>query len=233
MHPSVEQLLRVQAVDSEKNFLKKAMEVRPRELESEKKKLVAAQSAVEAIQAEIRDGRMAADKGELEIKNFDAEIEKHSIALNGAKTNQEYRVLTDQIDRAKEERGEVEERVLEELSRIDQLEERRGEAEQALAAEEKTFERKQAEVGEIVGSLAAKLQALDARRSELTREVNEDHLGIYERVLARRGDAAISVVRDFICQGCYMTVTSQNVTVLMQGAEIVQCKTCGRLLYLD
>ncbi|MBN1443076.1 MAG: hypothetical protein JXA90_10215, partial [Planctomycetes bacterium] len=34
-------------------------------------------------------------------------------------------------------------------------------------------------------------------------------------------------------QGCHMTVTPQSITVLMLGKELVQCRNCSRLLYLD
>ena len=105
MHPSVEQLLKVQEVDSQSVFLNEAMRLRPQELADEQKKVAVAQAVADGISAEITQLRKEFDQRELEIKNCDAQIEKLTITLNIAKTNQEYSVLRDQIERQKESRG--------------------------------------------------------------------------------------------------------------------------------
>ncbi len=233
MHPSVEQLLKVQGIDSEMRFLREAMRLRPQELGDERKRLVTSKAAAEATQEEIRKLRMEVDKGELEIKGCDAEIEKANITLNTVKNNQEYAVLKAQICRLKEEQGVIEEHVLTELTELDQLGGRRDVLEKALAEEEKTFSRREAEVSEVIQGLQGQVDKYLERREAYCADIDREHLALYGRILAHHGDTAISLVKDKICQGCHMTITSQNISMLMLGKELLQCKNCSRLLYLE
>ena len=55
-----------------------------------------------------------------------------------------------------------------------------------------------------------------------------ENLKIYERVLQRYNNFAIARVEGQVCHGCFMSVTSQEVNLLMQG-QFLQCKSCSRL----
>ena len=97
MHASIEQLLRVQAVDNEIRFLETAMEKRPRELDDDRRRLERAKQAVDAIVAKIKEGRLEVQKGEHEIQRADADVAKSNVALNQARSNDEYQVIKAQI----------------------------------------------------------------------------------------------------------------------------------------
>ena len=62
--------------------------------------------------------------------------------------------------------------------------------------------------------------------------VDTDHLELYERIFAHLGDAAICTVTDEICQGCFHSVTKQEISLLILSEEFVQCRSCNRLLFL-
>jgi predicted nucleic acid-binding Zn-ribbon protein len=233
MHPSVEQLLKVQAVDGEMRMLRQGMRLRPQELDSDRRRLKRAQAAVAEIVEEGRALRMQIDQGELEIKACDEEITNHNVTLNTVKTNAEYSVLTAQIEKLRETRSEHEEIVLEQLTALDALEETRRGRETVAEEEEKQFRRKEAELAELLQGLEARVGELSNQRTELSSGIDGEQLALYDRVLARHEDSAISVVRDRVCQGCFMTVTQQNISLLMLGRELIQCMNCGRLLYLE
>ena len=127
----------------------------------------------------------------------------------------------------------VEEEVLERLSESDQLEERRQEIKRELEENESIYSRREEEVSEVVQGLDKQIDQFSQEREKLTVDVDPQHLTLYERILERNKNSAISVVRDSICQGCFMTVTSQNVTLLMLGRDLVQCRNCSRLLYIE
>jgi predicted nucleic acid-binding Zn-ribbon protein len=232
MHSSVQQLLEVQRVDREIRFLSEARRLRPLELEADRKKLGLARGAVDSIAQEIRRLRLEVDRGELEIRQSDAEIQKLNVTLNTIKTNQEYTIVKEQIRRQEESRGKLEESVLEKLGELDKFEARRKELARELEEQERTYQRREAEVEEILKGLGEQIAALQKERGELTRGIDPQHLLLYERILEHHGDFAISQVRDFICQGCFMTVTTQQVNLLMLAQELVQCRNCSRLLYL-
>ena len=231
-HPSIEQLLRVQDVDSQIIFLEEAKRLRPQELGEDRQKVRQAEEEVEGVNRKIKTLRMDVDKRELDIKNFDAEIDKLTVALNQTRSNDEYSVVRDQIERQKEKRDEAEEDVLEILTELDRIQELKAEEEKRLEETQKAFGRKEAEMNELLAGLEQQLEEFRSRRAELVEGVDPEHLGLYERVLGLRGNFAIARVEGQICQGCHMRLTPQNVNLLMQ-AMFVQCSNCTRLLYLD
>lgn len=229
----MERLLKLQGVDNQIRFLKEAKVARPRELDTDRRKLEQAQARVDAVTLRIQEGKLAAARGEREVKECDEEIRKTRASLHQAKTNDEYAVLKAQIEKIAERRSGIEEAVLAKLDELDRLA-RDLESEKArLAEEEVSFNRKKGEVDEIVASLDEKLEKAQADRARLASEVDPDHLSIYDRVLERWGNTGIAVVRDSVCQGCYMKVNNQEINLLMSSQELVRCRSCSRLLYLE
>ncbi len=231
-HTSVEQLLRVQDVDSQIIFLEDAKRVRPQELSDDRQKVEQAQEGVHGVHRKIKALRMEVDRRELDIKKFDEEIAKLTVALNQTRSNSEYGVVRDQVERQKEKRGETEEDVLEILMELDRVQEVKAEEEKRLEGTKSAFGRKEAQMTELLEGLEGQLRELRERRVGLIDGVDPEHLGLYERVLDRRRNFAIARVEGQICQGCHMRLTPQNVNLLMQ-AMFVQCANCTRLLYLD
>ena len=231
-HTSVEKLLLVQDVDSQIIFLEEAKRVRPQELSEDRQRVVRAEEGVEGVHRKIKALRMDVDRRELDVKKFDEEIAKLTVALNQTRSNSEYGVVRDQVERQKEKRGETEEDVLEILMELDRVQAVKAEEEKRLESTKGSFGRKEAQMNELLESLESQLRELRERREGLIDGVDPEHLGLYERVLNRRRNFAIARVEGQICQGCHMRLTPQNVNLLMQ-AMFVQCSNCTRLLYLD
>jgi predicted nucleic acid-binding Zn-ribbon protein len=232
MHPSVERLLAVQKHDREIRFLRDAMRLRPQELEDDRRKVASARELVRAADETIKRCRIEIDHGELEIRQCEAEIEKATVALNSAKTNQEYSIFKDQISRRGDARGAIEERVLEALTRLDQLNAERAQVLAHLEGQERAFARKEAEVGALVSSMSGQVEELLGKRAVAATGIDPDHLEMYDRILAHLQDLAIVQVRDDVCQGCHMSVTKQDRMTILIGESLVSCRSCGRLLFI-
>jgi len=231
LNPSLEQLLRVQEVDSQILFLRESVRLRPLEIEDDRRKVVETKKNLEGLLLEIKKGRMDADRREVDVKKSDSEIEKLNVLLNQAKSNQEYTIFKEQIKRQEELRGKAEEEVIEKLTQLDSLESSRKALASKLDMEEKSFRRKELEVQEILKGIKGQLQVLEEQRVGLLKDIDKDHLRTYERVLQRHNNFAIARVEGQVCHGCFMSVTTQEVNLLMQG-QFLQCKCCSRLLYL-
>ncbi|MCH2373122.1 MAG: hypothetical protein MK538_03000 [Planctomycetes bacterium] len=232
MHDSISKLLRVQDLDSQILFMREAFRVRPSELDDDRQKLSRAQEAVTVMAGKIKGRRMAADQRELDVKKFDEEITKFRVALNQTKSNAEYSVMRDSIERQTEDRGKAEEEVLEILAEIDVLQDELRESESYEAAVRKSFDRKSAEISELIKGLEEQVNALEEDRRGRVEGVDPEHLRLYERVLERHRNHAIAPVEDGVCRGCNMRVTPQNINRLMLS-YLVQCTQCTRFLYLS
>ena len=240
MHQSIEKLLGVQKLDREISSLEEAKIRRPMELGDDLRKVASGKASVSLVEDEIKACRMEIDKGELKIREFDAEIEKSTIAMNAANTNNEYNIFKEQIAKHGGEQGILEEQVLEIMSHLDGLQGKKGELERDLADTEKAYQRKESEVNGLVKELDVKVAGLKEERGQLIVEVNGDHLAIYERIMNKvDGDSVVPVEKKaeeegvFFCQGCYMRVTKQELNQLALEQELLTCRSCSRLLFLE
>jgi predicted nucleic acid-binding Zn-ribbon protein len=230
MHPSIERLLSVQEIDSQMIFLEEAARLRPLEVEDDRKRLAGAQAGLDGVLGRILGARKGIDAAELEVKTLEAGIEKASIALNQAKSNAEYTVFKEQVRRKDEAKGEIEEKTLEAMQRMDGLAEEQKEALSRRDAAARALEGKENQVREVLAGVVEQLHGMNSKREELAESVDKEHLGIYDRVLARYQDFAVARVDGYVCQGCHLSVTPQEKNQLLQG-EFLQCRSCIRLLF--
>ena len=231
MNPLIEPLLRLQEVDSDILILKESLRLRPRELEDERRKVEEAQRALESLQAQVKRLRMESDRRELDVKKCDSEIEKLQVARNQTKSNQEYAIFQEQIKRQEELRDQGEEEVLQKLTEIDGLEANRKVLVEKLGQETAVLHKKETQVEAALKDMREQLAKFEAKRAELSGSIDKENLKTYERVFARHNNFAVACVEGQVCQGCFISVTTQEVNLLMQG-QFIQCKSCSRILYL-
>jgi len=240
MHHSIEKLLGVQKFDREISLLEEAKIRRPMELSDDLRKVNAGKASVSAVEEVIKACRMDIDKGELQVKELDGDIEKSKIAMNASKTNEEFAICKGQIEKHEESQGTLEENVLELMSHLDTLQGKKEEAERELTDIEKAYQRKESEVNGLVSGLESRIGGLKEERGELSVDIDQDHLDIYERIRSKvDADSVVPVQKKdeeegvFFCQGCYMRVTKQELTLLALAQELLTCRSCSRLLYLE
>ena len=240
MHPSLEKLLDVQKLDRETRLLEEAKARRPMELNDEKRKVAAGKETVGGVDEEITACRLNIDKGELNIKELEEDIQKSNIAMNGAKSNTEYSIFQEQIARNEESKGEKEVEVLELLTVLDNLQGKKADVERDLADMEKSYQRKESDVLGLVKELEEKVGVLKQERGQLAEEITRDHLDLYERINSKVDSDCIVAAEEsadeagvYFCQGCYMTVTKQELNQLALAQDLLTCRSCSRLLYLE
>jgi hypothetical protein len=232
MNAQLRALLDLQKIDSDLLFLRDLQEKRPLELEKDRQRLRVSEDGVRSIQDRMRQLKMECDRGELDIKKNQADIDKLQVALNTAKTNQEYQILKEQIERLRGKSSQIEEAVLERLGILDRMGEERKAAESAVAAVTKELSSRQSELDSFLGELRIKADALEGQRKAKIQEVAKDALQLYEKVLSRYHDSALAMVENRVCQGCHRSVTTQAISELLMGKDLIQCRNCLRILYL-
>ena len=233
MHDSLKALLELQDLDSQIIFLRDAREKRPRELEADRRRLDEKKRVVDGLTQEIKRIKMEADRRELDLKRNEAEVGKLQVALNQAKSNQEYQILREQIGRLKTDDSKIEEEVLKRLGEVEGLEDSKRQAEEELRVFQGEFQKKVEEMNGVLRGIEGQLGELDARRKEASKRVPRDHLQLYDRVLARHRDSALARVENQVCQGCFMSVTPQTMNLLLMDRDLQQCRNCLRILHLE
>jgi predicted nucleic acid-binding Zn-ribbon protein len=78
--------------------------------------------------------------------------------------------------------------------------------------------------------VAEKLADLNSRREQSVSLIDEESMKVYERISSRKGYAVVKVEQGK-CQGCRLSI-SMNEMQRARGGMIVQCSSCGMILYL-
>ena len=114
--------------------------------------------------------------------------------------------------------------------------EQAGKLEQGMAAVSKDLARQEADWASEQEQLEAEIRRLEGQlaghrknREAFCRGVDKTALSLYERIRQQRGNA-VTHVEQGTCRGCRISVPSGELQRVRTGA-LVQCGSCGRILY--
>jgi len=81
-----------------------------------------------------------------------------------------------------------------------------------------------------VEQLKSKLSDLGQKRQLLTGELDPQAVGLYEKLRKQKGQA-VAKVEQGICRGCRISLSSSELQQARSG-NLIQCSSCGRILFL-
>jgi uncharacterized protein len=203
---------------------------------------------LDLMQAKLKafEERMAAEKKnqenlaktrktlEIEIGAKDTLVSKYQNQLLEVKSNEQYQALQHEIDKAKQDKAQLEEKVLETMFREDEL--KAGiqklakmieEDRKKLAVERQSLEAKLAETEK---SAENKKKEREDFFNKAAEEIPRDLEG-YTAI--RKGGKKVAVAKILdgeTCEGCRMSVPPQTLQEVRRGIQMVRC-SCGRFLY--
>ena len=143
-----------------------------------------------------------------------------------------------QLAAAQEERAftsarkkEAEDHLLETMIDLDELEPVLAEARETasrLQEERPGLEKAWREQEE---EAVAQIETLRADREALLPTMPASLLPLYESLRKSKSGRAMALVERGTCQGCRLSLTTQETQRARSGQQIVQCSSCGRILY--
>ena len=202
------------------------------------------QEQIEALKAEQRQARMAADRKELEVRQKRADIDRLRQQQMQIKDNRQYQILQNEIRFAELAISKIEDGILTDYGDFEAIAAKIKEAEQELARARTDLEATQKEIEARKSEVDAEIFAQRDKRDEIARSLPSAVVDQFNRIADRLdGEALAAVIRDeeedeeggvFICGGCHMSVT-QNTYVRLAGRSdnLVTCPNCTRILYLE
>lgn len=214
-------------------YLREQLERGPRQLEARRNHLADRTAGLEKARADLKALKSHMLTKESERKAVDSRINQLQLQINTAKSNKEYAGLVAEKDAALKARGGVEDQILELLIQEEECAKAIRDTEVELVRLQKEldeFERTTAEqAAEMTRELAEDEARLQVAEAALPSEMHET----YRRVVSRRGADAMAQAQDGTCTGCYTGITPQMQNLLLLNEDLVLCKSCGRILYLE
>ena len=126
---------------------------------------------------------------------------------------------------------EAEDQLLEIMIDVDELEPvlaEAGETAARLEEERPGLERAWREEEQETTSL---IESLRADRAGLLPAMPAGLLPLYESLRKSKGGRAMALVERGTCQGCRLSLTTQETQRARAGQQVIQCSSCGRILY--
>ena len=231
MHPELEQLLVLQDRDQKIRQIQTEIETLPLRRTSLEAQLAASASAVDALKHKARQVEVDRKKLELDVGTRTESITRFKTQQYQTRKNDEFQALGHEIERYENEIRKIEDEELELMVQVDKIKADLAEEEKKAAAVNDSVARQTADLDEKSKALQSRLEELTRERAELAGKIDEDLLGLFERLFKSEGDAAIVAIEHGVCTGCHMKVTSATAAQARAGKEIVSCENCGRILY--
>jgi predicted nucleic acid-binding Zn-ribbon protein len=224
-------LVALRDVDRLRAETSQLIEAVPRLLRSRQQASEEAQTGVQLAHEKLQGFRSHLKTLELDLADREEALSKANANLLTAKTNQEYSLLVAEIARKREEKGSVEETILEQYEVIKQGERLVTEADERLEQAHEEYRQFEERARQQLGEHQADLQKHDERREQIRRAIEPEVLKIYDRAYRAHGEGVVPIEGN-VCQGCFSTVTPNDRSRLISGRELVTCRSCQRIVYL-
>jgi uncharacterized protein len=190
-------------------------------------------NAVASAQAKVREVELKIKTLELDVNTRKTSILRLKDQQFNTRKNEEFRAMGHEIERYEKEVHDLEDKELDLMGDLEAVKPDLVEAQKKLAATKKSVDEEIVELGERGKALEARLTELKAERSKLVENIDSTPLAHYDRLMKSKGDAAVVLMENGICQGCHVRVVSGTLQALRTQAEITNCEQCGRILYQE
>jgi uncharacterized protein len=239
----LEVLKKLQTVDRQLYNLARMREYEPRRQREAEGTLASEESRLKDLNDRHTKYQKDISRKELDVKGRQEKINKLKSQLLSAATNREYQSFTKEIALEEAEKGKLEEELLEMMIGIEGFTAEEVKIKADMIEEKKKVDAIRAEVKSALEDIKKKEATLLAERSEVASKLESETLRRYEGLFKSRGGEAVVLAAyepgtggeegQYQCKGCFMPLTHQMVNLLILGQEIVTCKSCGRILFIE
>lgn len=225
------QLVALGDLDNKRSEAQLLIDAVPRVLASRQRDSKDADAQLTAAREKVKGFQAHLKTLELELASREQALDKANANLLTAKSNQEYSLLIAEISRKKEDKGVIEERILEQFDVINQGERIVEDVKVRLAEAQVEFAEFEKRAFGEMKEHQKELEALDERREAIRRAIEGDALKLYDRAFQAHGRAVVPA-EGKTCQGCFSILTPNDNNRLLSGRQIVLCRSCQRILYM-
>lgn len=233
MHTGLKELLQIQTLDLKLAELAGEIARFPRRIAEVEAQVEGARAVLsktrEAQTASLKDRK----KLELDVESWKEKVRKYKDQTAQVKTNEAYRALLHEINGAEAEIRKAEDTLLEHMVAGEEHDRQVKAGEKALAEAEAAAKAAKAAIEAERATLTGQQTALRAERDEAVAAVPQELYDRYRIYAPRHNGVAVATLDGETCSGCRVHLRPHIVQRLRrpENDEIVQCESCGRMLY--
>ena len=235
MHPDLEKMIVLQALDIEARRLTEEMAELPKRVAQLAADQDAAKKQLASIAENLAKEETLRRRQELDIKDHQQKIGRLRKQMDVVTTTAQATALEHEITFAETEVSRLEDAELASMERTEQLDAAKLTAEETVVNLAARHAQENASTAEALERDRVQLAGVEAKRAALRPEIGESSLSIYDRIAKTRGTALAEGI-DQKCSACQMLVRPQRWNDLRDRDNqeaMLTCESCGRLLYWD
>ena len=158
-------------------------------------------------------------------------VKERQSKMMQVQTSREQTALLKEIEDAKKNVKENEEKIVSIMEQVENLTSETTEEKNILKTEKTLVDEEKEKVKTVIDGLSKGKKTKKNKRDKQAGAVNGSMIQKYEILRERRNGLAIVNVLDGVCQGCFMNLPPQKYNMLLRGDQVLECPSCQRLIY--
>lgn len=233
MNPDVHLVIQLQSLDNRIADLKREIAELPRHIGAIEKTLDGHLRKAEADRAAL-----AANQKDRKRLDGDVQVQQQKISrlkdqMLEAKTNEQYRAFQHEIEYCEGEIRKAEDAILDLMAESEPLEANLRKAEAALKEEKQHVEAEKGKARERTAADQKSLAELFEQRAKIVASIKQPVYSYYERMRKKWHGSAVAEVLDGHCSACQIGLRPQYYQDLRRGEALMNCESCGRIIYYN
>jgi len=198
----------------------------------ESQAVLESQARLESEQQSLEELKHQQHTAEWEIDDVTTKIAaaEESLFSGRIKSPKELASLQQEVEMFKARRGRLEEKALSVIDQVEQAEAAVAKTNSELKTLTAEWRRQQKQLAEEKTRLQAALADLKQKWQQLSEQVEPETVEFYQ-VLRKGKGTAVARVEQGICRGCRISLPTTDLQ-RARGRNLVQCSSCGRILFL-
>ena len=198
-----------------------------------KAKLAAGGSQLEATEKPLHALETELKDCELQLKSIDEKRIGYEKRLSSSSSPKEAAAFEKEVKILKEQQGKLDSRTLELYDQVEAARNKAQSLRKIIGEIEKQLEQTVAQEAADKAGLESELAELTAlREAAVAKVTNKQLMARYDAVRRKTGSTGIARVIDGKCEGCRVSLTTFMVRKLYDPKEMLNCESCGRILFI-
>ena len=227
----MEQLIRLQNIDTKLKDLNDLLGDLPSKVEDLNNQEESTKNSITDKKSRAKELDLVISKTELEVADLSVKIDKLKDQLFLVTNNKQYDALMAEIDHLKEKRTSSENELIELMEEKDSTVESIGSMESELKSLSESLSVRRKKLESVIEESAEEKNSLQKQRDQNIKDIDQNTLRAYDRVIEHRGGLAVVQLQGAACGGCGAHIPPQTVSEVRAKSAIHTCGVCGRFLY--
>lgn len=222
-------LQKLQELDLKTIDIRNELDDIPNQIEDVRENVETIRAILQKEQTRLEDAEGWKRDKENEISLQNELLNKSKAKLQGARNDKENKAAQREIDTIKKNISDQEKELIELMEAIEQYRIAIDEHKKEFAELENHLKASDDEGKARMDEIKATLDAAEGGRKELTVQISQNVLRLYERIQRKLGNAIVQIDEP-ICSGCNVGVLPQKYIELQRGESVISCQNCMRIL---